>query len=176
LDQGSQPHCVGFAWRQWLASAPLMTKAGPQSEIIYHAAQQCDEWPGQGYAGTSVRAGAKVLQTLGHVMSYVWAFTADDVATWLLSGRGTVVAGTTWTTGMMRPNVNGFIVPDGGTVGGHAYLITGYNRVSGTFRVLNSWSADWGDNGRAWIAGEHLDMLIRDGGEACTAQEKAVLA
>jgi len=34
---------------------------------------------------------------------------------------------------------------------------------------------NWGDGGRAWIAGEHLDALIRDGGESCTATEQAVI-
>jgi len=172
LDQGRHPHCVGYAWRQWLSSAPLMTRTGPQPQIIYHAAQQADEWPGEDYAGTSVRAGAKVLVALGHVASYVWAFTAEDVATWLLSGHGSVVAGTPWTSGMMRPNDKGFIAPTGNPVGGHAYLIVGYNRVSGVFRILNSWGNSYGENGRVWIAGEHLDTLIRDGGEACTAHEQ----
>jgi len=148
-----------------------MTTDGPQPQIIYHAAQQVDEWPGEDYAGTSVRAGAKVLQSLGHVASYVWAFTAEDVATWLLSGHGTCVAGTAWTSGMMRPNDKGFIAPTGNSVGGHAYLIVGYNRVSGVFRILNSWGS-WGQNGRAWILGEHLDVLIRDDGEAATAIEQ----
>ena len=173
LDQGPHPHCVGYAWAAWLAAAPLMTMDGPQPQIIYHAAQQADEWPGDAYSGTSVRAGAKVLVALGHVASYVWAFSAEDVATWLLSGHGSVVAGTAWTNGMMYPNDKGFIAPTGNLVGGHAYLITGHNRVSGVFRLLNSWSKAWGQNGRAWITGEHLDALIRDGGEAATAIEQA---
>jgi len=172
LDQGRTSSCVGHAWRQWLSSAPLMTRSGYDAMKIYAEAQFVDEWPGEQYAGTSVRAGAKVLYTAGFVESYVWAFTAEDVATWILSGRGTVVLGTAWLSGMFRPDARGFIAPTGNIVGGHAYLVIGYNRVSGVFRVLNSWGPSWGQRGRAWILGEHLDILIRDDGEAATAIEQ----
>jgi hypothetical protein len=57
LDQGPFPHCVGYSWRQWLSSAPLMTKTGPSAVEIYRQAQQVDEWPGEMYDGTSVRGG-----------------------------------------------------------------------------------------------------------------------
>jgi hypothetical protein len=33
---------------------------------LYHEAQRIDEWPGEDYDGTSVRAGMDVLRTEGH--------------------------------------------------------------------------------------------------------------
>ena len=37
--------------------------------------------------------------------------------------------------------------------GGHAVLFTGWKTIQGKFhwQIQNSWGADWGDNGRAWI-------------------------
>lgn len=171
LDQGPYPHCVGYAWRAWLSAAHLMTKGGPQPVNIYAEAQKVDEWPGEGYDGTSVRAGAKVLQALGHISAYAWAWSADDVAAFLLGNGGTCVLGTAWTGGMMRSDDRGFIAPSGNVVGGHAYLAVGYSRTRGVFRLLNSWGRSWSQGGRAWILGEHLDVLIRDGGEACAGTE-----
>lgn len=37
--------------------------------------------------------------------------------------------------------------------GGHAVLFVGWKMINGVFhwRIQNSWGADWGDHGRAWI-------------------------
>ena len=67
----------------------------------------------------------------------------------------------------------GVIVDTGPNRGGHAYLLAGYNRRQGLFRILNSWSERWGQNGRAWIEGETLERLLNRAGEAVTAIEKA---
>lgn len=37
--------------------------------------------------------------------------------------------------------------PSGKLVGGHALLVIGYDDTTSTFRVMNSWGADWGDKG-----------------------------
>jgi hypothetical protein len=176
LDQGSEPQCVGAAWSQFVASAPLMTRSGPHMTAIYQAAKKIDDWPGESYSGTSVRAGVKVLHALGHIESYFWAWGAATVAAFLLGNKGTVVAGTVWTTGMFTPDKHGVIKPEGPSAGGHAYLLVGYNQQEGRFRILNSWGTKWGDGGRAWIEGEDLDRLIMDyGGEACTAIERVIV-
>src|SRR5688572_4499865 len=65
-NQGSDPHCVGFAWYAMLRSLPLLQRE-PPAQFIYHEAQKVDEWDGEGYPGTSVRAGAKVLQREGKI-------------------------------------------------------------------------------------------------------------
>jgi hypothetical protein len=36
---------------------------------LYHEAQKVDEWPGEDYEGTSVRAGLDVLRTRGHYVN-----------------------------------------------------------------------------------------------------------
>jgi hypothetical protein len=47
------------------------------------------------------------------------------------------------------------------TIDGHAMLIVGYddNRNGGSFEVMNSWGADFGDNGYVWI--RYSDMEKR---------------
>jgi hypothetical protein len=172
LDQGATPHCVEFSWTQFVLSAPVMSKRSvlPERGEIYRQAQLIDEWPGENYDGTSVRAGAKVLHGLGRIAGYVWGFNALDVRNHLLT-RGTVVVGTNWFDSMFTPDARGFIKPSGAIVGGHAYLIVGYSLKRNAFRILNSWGRNWGQNGRAWIGFNDLDYLIRDYGEACSAIE-----
>lgn len=175
LDQGSAPQCVGFAWRQWLSSAPLMTAGGPAASAIYSAAQLVDEWPGEAYDGTSVRAGAKVLQAEGRVGEYVWAGTVAEVKAWVLT-RGPVVMGTDWYDGMFEPDVKGYVWPGGAVAGGHAYIVVGFRTDDpsvgkGSFRCLNSWGTGWGQSGRFWLYEDSLKMLLGQAGEACAAVE-----
>lgn len=179
LDQGRTSTCVGQAWRNWLAAAPIMDKVGvgPDPYAIYDAAIKVDEWPANDndvarQQGTSVRAGAKVLQALGFVASYHWAATAEEVFAWLLTG-GTIVAGTVWREGMFTVDKGGMIHPTGQVVGGHAYLLDGASKTRGVVRLYNSWGK-WGRNGHAWLAGEDLATLLADQGEACAAVEQKV--
>jgi hypothetical protein len=171
LDQGPFPHCVGYAWRLWLSSAPLMTKGGPGPVDIYREAQDRDEWPGSMYDGTSVRGGAKALAERGHITEYLWSFTLEDTINWLLMGRGSVVAGTNWYSGMLVPDRQGMIRPSGRWIGGHAWLLIGANTQRGVARLQNSWGSEWGQRGRASISFEDLERLIREEGEMCTATE-----
>lgn len=181
LDQGQTGRCVAFAFRNWLNAAPIMDNpaADPDPNAIYDAAIKIDEFPDNNndtarQMGTSVRAGAKVLQTLGYVANYHWAASVDEAFTWLLSG-GTIVAGTVWTQDMFTPSKEGFLKPTGSVVGGHAYLLDGANRQRGVIRLYNSWGG-WGRKGHAWISGEDLTTLFGQQGELCVAVEQRVPA
>ena len=50
----------------------------------------------------------------------------------------------------------------GSDPGGHAVTIVGYdnNRFGGAFKVINSWSTDWGDGGYFWLPYEHLRRVV----------------
>jgi hypothetical protein len=178
LDQGNTGTCVGHGWRHFLQAAPIMTRNGPTALDIYDGAIVIDEWddndvdPDRQF-GTSVRAAVKVLQKLGHIAEYRWAWSADEMRRFLLSGGGPVVVGTTWYEQMMSPE-DGFIKIGGSAVGGHAYLIIGcdFGRRN-AFRILNSWGRSWGENGRAWIHFDEMERLIKDDGEvACATEQK----
>jgi len=171
LNQGSYPHCVGYAWKQFLQTTPRRTLVGPNGTDIYREAQYIDEWPGESYDGTSVRAGAKVLNNRSYLSEYVWGYSVDVIRDFVLM-RGPAVLGSAWHQGMMNPDVNGWVYPVGPIMGGHAYVACGYSAVRNAFRCINSWGLQWGQKGKFWLHRDDLQVLLNSGGEACSAIEK----
>jgi hypothetical protein len=176
LDQDDTPQCVGYAWTQFLFTAPVEHKKealgnpGIFAKQVYDAAQQLDEWPGTNYDGTSVRAGAKVLQAWGRLKEYRWAFTAQDARNFVLT-RGPVILGINWYDDMFAPDAHGYLKVGGAIAGGHAILVAGYEQKRQAFRLVNSWGAGWGENGRAWLHLDDADRLLKEDGECCSAVE-----
>lgn len=162
--------CVGFAWHGLLRAYPIVQKT-PAPLTIYVEAQRNDEWPGEDYDGSSVRGGAKALQKVGKLDSYGWAYSVEEAVQWV-GLCGPVVLGTDWLSGMMRPNKDGIITVNGSIVGGHAYLLIGYDDRKKLAHIQNSWGKGWGKNGRGWMSYEDLDRLIRTSGEACAPTER----
>ena len=175
-DQGNLPHCVGFAWTGWLHAGPVYQKFDGSPCVnpnwLYAKAQDVDEWPGNDYDGTSVRAGAKVLQRLGFIKSYHWALRLSDIVNAVLT-IGPVVVGTYWYSRMSTPQSNGLIRAKGRLEGGHAYLITGVNRERRLLRIRQSWGLKWGRAGRCFLPFSDMKRLLRMQGEACLAIEVA---
>lgn len=196
LDQTGDT-CVANAWTHFLTDSPrshLLTdvdtdrpawtgtwtptyKSPTSGErgfrgYLYDTAQGIDEFGDTPPAGgTSVRAGAKVLQSIGAIASYHWAFTIQDVVVAVLT-TSPVIVGTNWYDDMFNPTGSQYIVtPSGGIAGGHAYKIDGYNQTTRLFRIKNSWGTGWGYNGYAHIRHDDLAALIDDYGEACLALE-----
>lgn len=177
-DQGWRPWCVAYAWLHWLEDgpstvAPRAPGVGPAADPsrVYYDAQRIDEWPGEAYDGTSVRAGAKVLQGLGFIREYRWGWTLEDLLGAVLQ-LGPVVVGTWWYAGMFNPDAEGRIRISGPAVGGHAYLINGVSVARGLFRLKNSWGRRWGNQGRAWISFADMERLIHEQGEVCIALQE----
>lgn len=175
LDQGETPQCVGYAWRHWLSYAPHFTQRGPAPELIYRRSQELDRWPGDNYDGTSVRAGAKYLQSRGLIANYFWAANVEQVIDFVLH-NGTVVMGTRWYSNMFDPPANGLLDCSGTLAGGHAYLVHGYSTLYGLFSCINSWGSKWGQGGRFWLQAEDLESLLKQDGEACAAVERPIKA
>lgn len=180
LDQGDQPECVGFAGWGWLASGPICNKPKFSPHDLYKHAQRLDEWPGEDYEGSSTRGLFKALTELGFVSGYQWAFDVEPLIAHVLT-VGPVCVGTDWYAGMTQPDRQGFLNTTGPVQGGHEWLILGADREKnatdntvGAFRLINSWSRQWGQQGRAWVSFATLDRLIKAQGEACTAKEVLV--
>lgn len=181
LDQGREGACVGFGWTAEALTTPVavdLTKLAASGIVepnqfarnLYRQAQTIDEWPGEDYSGTSVLAGAKVMQSLGLLKEYRWAFGIDDVAL-ALATTGPVVLGIPWYSGMYEAP-GGFLEVKGSIVGGHCILAHAYRLPGVIFPddaaigLLNSWGPEWGNDGKAWIRQTDLAKLLTNG-EAC---------
>lgn len=172
LDQGKAPICVEMSIRHRLAAGPVMQHLALPLGELYRRAQLIDEWPGEAYAGTSVRAGLKVGMELSYFTAYHWA-TDMPTARSFVCHDGPVLLGTVWTEAMMRPDREGYIRPDGRTIGGHAYLAIGYSVRRHAFRILNSWKG-WGQNQAGWLHEDALAELLAEDGECAAPVERRV--
>lgn len=171
-DQGATPECVGHGWAHWLHASPFRQFLQPHG--IYTMAQHLDEWEGTDYDGTSVRAGAKVLQMLGAIGEYRWATQVVPVAKHILA-NGPVVIGVNWYEGMEEPDPGtGLIRPTGEALGGHCACLIGFDGRRGQFKLKNSWGTEWGLGGYAWIGIADLQRLLDEDGEACCGLEQAL--
>lgn len=172
-DQGMTSECVAYSWCAWLEDGPI-TQPGllkaMEPHALYVEAQKVDEWEGEAYDGTSVRAGAKVLRAAGLIEGYYWATTLNQVVQSLLE-LGPLVVGTSWYDEMFDIDEAGFLNIGGEIVGGHAYKLDGVNVKRKVFRMKNSWGRNWGHNGFALLSFDDFDRLLSEEGEACIARE-----
>lgn len=163
LDQQATPECVGYSAAHLLDCAPHRQYLDPSG--IYELAKHYDEWQGESYDGTSCRAAMKVLKLLGFFREYRRARSAETVARHVLE-LGPVQVGTDWYSGMTHTDERFVMHPTGELLGGHAYLIRGYNRRTRLFRCKGSYGRDFGDQGDTYLRHQDLDRLLRAGGEA----------
>jgi hypothetical protein len=178
LDQGNTPQCVAYSGMAYLLSGPIFNQMPMSARSLYRECQMNDEWDGEDYEGTSVRALFKVLKNINLIGEYRWAFDVGTVVNHVLT-QGPVVMGTNWYMDMFMPTVDGdYLEATGGNVGGHAWLIIGANKLKhnpdgsiGALRMLNSWGPNWGEHGRAWLTFKTLAKLIDEDGEAGVATE-----
>ena len=187
LDQGSHPHCVGYSWTHWLEDGPVAQPNIPgdpdYADALYKECQLVDEWPGEDYDGTSVRAGAKVLKSRGLIDAYYFAFDIESVKLNLLE-RSPVVVGTTWYNSMFEPKKYDDrtyvceVDQNSGKAGGHAYVLNGIDLEkeidgsTGYMRLKNSWGRNWAFQGRCFISIDDVEKLLEEEGEMCIAKEK----
>lgn len=193
LDQGPTPRCVAFSWLTLLGAGPVTNRSDlPDAQTVYDAAQRADEWDGEAYDGTSVRAGAKVLQGLGYLTAYLWAYDTRTAADWVIQ-RGPVLFGTVWPDSMFDPDAAGFLKVDtsgtfdGQHANGHAYCAIGVSLTKrcpdgtkGAFVIQQTWGEwgvkRWGRTGIAYLPFSATDVLLPMGGEVCMATEVRVKA
>lgn len=170
LNQLDTPHCVGFSMAGFGNCLPVDDNFGDDDgHHFYYDCKIEDGEPGA-ENGSCIRSAAKVLQDHGRIGAYAFARTVGEIKIWLLE-NGPVVVGTEWTTAMMEPGASGFVRVLGGVVGGHAWLLIGYDPRGDFFTALNSWGSEWGQIGRFKITADDFAFLFARNGEALTAVE-----
>jgi hypothetical protein len=181
-DQQQTPECVAFATNLFLNAGPVRNKDATSAgcDTWYQQCKAIDGFPTED--GTTVRASMQVAQQLGYVPEYRWAFTAIDIATWMMS-VGPVVLGTDWLLSMFDPiefKRDAWIdfKTNSPVEGGHSY--TGFeinptkrcpDKSVGAIMIQNSWGKEWANKGRAFMAFTALDALMSQRGEAACARE-----
>lgn len=186
-DQGHEGACVGFA-ASWMMS--ILNKKFYDAHWLYREAQKIDEWPGENYEGTSVRAGMDVLRTSGHkeihdprhkhgillgdgIQANRWATTVDEIRTSISLGIP-VVMGTNWYENFYDPQQVGrdYWIGKGdlGPIrGGHAWCIYGASDRRQAFKFTNSWGQEYP---LTWIPYETVQRLIDEYGEATLVADR----
>jgi hypothetical protein len=181
LDQGATSECVIYSADHFMKTLPIVNRGFHSAEErtrVYKQVQKLDVWAGEDYDGTSVLAMLKWLRANGYITEYRWARDVDTILRHVLE-VGPVLMGTVWTWDMFTPDRWGYIRPEGGEAGGHAWLIPCVNTKRkdpltgkiGAVRKLGSWGSGWGEKGRAWVNLDDLDYLLRSDGEAAAAIE-----
>lgn len=168
-DQGSTSTCVGQAWYGLLQAKPIVRTYGTPQQI-YDEAQAHDEWPGTNYDGTSVRGGAKALKLDRELTRYGWAFDLETCLNWI-GIRSPMVWGVSWYDKMFSPASDGLVTVGGSVVGGHAFLVRGYDDMTRRVFCQNSWG-DWGVNGCFYLSYDDATRLLGEQGEACSPTER----
>jgi len=180
VNQGNEPKCVGASLAQELASEPMVIPISYPwtTDNIYNRAQTLDEWPGEGYPGTSLLAGLKAVKSYGYLSEYRWAANVDDLAL-ALSQLGPVCMAGPWLSGMFTPDAEGRVRVTG-TAGniGHAYLLGELDWERGDAIIEQTWGQFWSrltgpDGGwRARIALTDLSTLMRMGTQAAVILQR----
>lgn len=179
LDQGNEGSCTGFS----LASAiTLMNRKryerlnppvkAPQASprMLYEMAKINDEWPGEDYEGSSIRAALKGFYQNGVCTEDLAPYIAGEQNWYLnkdqaqnarnvglgayyrlnpeirdyhaaLNETGVIYVSANVHRGWNKP-IKGEIKPSHLSEGGHAFIIVGYDEEG--FLIQNSWGENWG--------------------------------
>jgi hypothetical protein len=180
LDQGELGSCTGNAALGCLGTEPFFSTLADwfidssnvlgdedRAVNIYSQATAIDEFPGQyppedtGSSGLGV---AKVCKKLGLISGYRHA-TSINGAFGALQ-KTPIITGTYWYDSFDEPESDGRIrlTPDAQVRGGHEYLFRQLDVENQRVWMDNSWTDQWGIEGRAYLTwGDYEQLLSRDG-------------
>jgi hypothetical protein len=157
LNQGPLGACTGFAMTGWLACAPHCTSPIQALRFdhqlalwLYNTATWLDPFVGHhppDDTGSSGNAVAKAARQLGEIASWGWCFTTDALLRTLMTTP--VIVGVPWYQSMFTPDHDGIVRAEGELVGGHEFLIRGWD---GEVLICdNSWGPHWGHAGSFYL-------------------------
>lgn len=179
LDQGSLGSCTGNAAVGCLGYEPfhstLSGLSGPTLNLnealavdVYSQATKLDAIPGNyppDDTGSSGLAVAKTLKSRGWISGYQHAFSLT--ATLAALQHGPVIVGTNWYESMFHPDPNGVVSVDVNSpvVGGHEYVLHGFNASNNMLGFRNSWGSDWGYHGDFYMSSATFQRLLLEKGD-----------
>jgi hypothetical protein len=153
LDQGDLGSCTGNAMAGWLGCAPhcrsIDTGTAYTEAIavdLYELATRLDAFPGEyppDDTGSSGLAVAKAARRRGYISAYSHAFTTNGLLNALQ--HQPVIVGVPWYDEMFTPDLTGEVHIGGQLVGGHEFLIRGWDGEY--LHADNSWGPGWGVDG-----------------------------
>jgi C1A family cysteine protease len=157
----------------------------------YEKAREHDEWPGTDYEGSSIRGAVKGWLKEGLCPEAEWAYVpgkpgmpsprarnsaaeypllryerclGNDNLRHAIHHRGVVIVGASihrgWLEAAGREDIP--FSPGGEPVGGHAFVLVGYDDGRGIFWVKNSWGTGWGAGGFAAMSYQDALLNVRD--------------
>lgn len=175
LDQGELGSCTGNAITGLLGCEPFVSSSVQAVKFnenfavnIYEKATQVDNIPGQyppDDTGSSGLAVAKVAKRLGYITKYSWATTTSELIYALRTGP--VIVGVPWYESFYEPSYSGRIHIGGSIVGGHEFLIRGYNAKKKLFIADNSWGVSWGIEGSFNFTTATWEILRKQQADCC---------
>lgn len=143
-NQGNVGACVGFSESRMMS---LLNRTRYSGMWLYGQAQKIDEWPGENYEGTSLRAGLEILRTVGHqrlIGGYIQAPRPQDG-----------IAAYRWTTSVADI---------------HAAIKMPLADSLDGVPLLNSWGREYPHI--VWLPDSVLERLLGEDGEAGVVVDK----
>lgn len=177
LDQAKLGACVGFATDECVGTGqnflPLNSsqaaalKRNTEAVRIYSKATGLDNITGSyppNDTGSTGIAGAKAAVALGYIKGYTHAFSFVAMTKALMTGP--LIVGTNWYDSMFSPNPDGGveISPRASVVGGHEYMVYGYQ--DGNFWCQQSWGKSFGKAGKFYLSSLTMERLLGEKGDA----------
>ncbi|PCI09707.1 peptidase C1 [bacterium] len=187
LNQGREGACTGFSLAAVVnylkhnraGALQLIEKESASPRMLYEMAKRYDEWEGEDYEGSSIRAAMKGWNKHGVCRHSVWPYRNETNPRFTTKRQidalemplgnyfrvrhnhlnqihsaiveaGILCASANIHAGWDEPNNDtGRIAFSSEPRGGHAFAIVGYDREG--LWIQNSWGRDWGLNGFAHI-------------------------
>ena len=171
LDQGNVGSCTGNAVTQFLNTDFAIGRSKRKSYLteddavkIYTAATVYDDpvFPGN-YPTVDTGSNGDFACVGAVQLGYLSGFgnICPDLASIVAAlGKQPLIVGSQWTYSMFSPDYRGFVEATGDLVGGHEYLMLGYDAPGRYFTFLNSWSEKWGLKGRFKVKADDYVKLL----------------
>jgi hypothetical protein len=174
LNQGQASSCGGYSATQNLMSDPRRKNIPDPDKTatdIYRLAQKLDEYPGEEpeYYGTTLTGVVKAMQSMNLITNKViWITSVPSLITALQVG--TVVVGTNWYWNMAVTS-KGRMAVKGSNLGGHAWLVNGYDAPNKLLYGTNSHGRNYGTGGKMTISFDDMTILFKEGGSGCLLEK-----